>query len=128
MDIRFEKITTPKTICFEARDLITNRRVGAVVLCNNVSFNRFRHLCNGNKLLEVRCVATNLECRRRGIASALLNKVIEEYKDYNLFLLCSPSHECDEKYKNISNLKKFYRKFGFISTGELLPTMIRKCI
>jgi hypothetical protein len=37
-----------------------------------------------------------------------------------------PRGNCDETHKTVGDLKRFYSKFGFVSCGELLPTMIRK--
>jgi predicted GNAT family N-acyltransferase len=54
--------------------------------------------------------------------------VISRFKAYNIVLLCSPQKregDCDT-LKSVTDLKKFYEKFGFKKTGELLPTMIRK--
>ena len=63
-----------------------------------------------------------------GIASSLMNKFIDSHKDYNMYLLVSPQAREKDTLRSITDLKKFYEKFGFRKTGELLPTMIRKAI
>ena len=127
MELFFETVTTRNGIFIIAHNIETNERVGGVSLWRSATYERYKHLCRGNYLLELIRIETYEEkYRRKGVATALLNEVIKRYGDYNIVLLCHPSNRCDEKYKNIQNLRKFYSKFGFISCGELLPTMIRK--
>ena len=63
-----------------------------------------------------------------GFGTALIRKAIELYPEHNMYLLCHPMPRgnCDAKHRSVSDLKRFYSKFGFVSCGELLPTMIRK--
>ena len=102
--------------------------VGVIVLKESYEYPRYKHLCNGEKLLNITRVETKATHTNEGIASALINEAINRYKEYNMVLLCSPQKregDCDT-LKSVTDLKKFYEKFGFRKTGELLPTMIRK--
>ena len=102
--------------------------VGAIVFKESDEYPRYKHLCNGTNLLEITRVETKTTYTNRGVASALINEVISRFKAYNIVLLCSPQKregDCDT-LKSVTDLKKFYEKFGFKKTGELLPTMIRK--
>lgn len=102
--------------------------LGQIVLEFTNDYPRYKHLCNGEKLLNITRVETKATHTNEGVASALINEAINRYKDYNMVLLCSPQPReggCDT-LKSVIDLKKFYEKFGFRKTGELLPTMIRK--
>ena len=102
--------------------------LGKIVLKFTDDYPRYKHLCNGKNLLEITRVEAKATHTNQGVATALLNEAINRYKDYNMVLLCSPQPReggCDT-LKSVIDLKKFYEKFGFKKTGELLPTMIRK--
>ena len=102
--------------------------LGRIVLSNDVEYNRYKDKCNGNKLLKIVYLETSSEYTNKGIGTALMNEAIKRYGDYNLYLLCHPMPrgKCDISHKAVSDLKRFYSKFGFVPCGELLPTMIRK--
>lgn len=102
--------------------------LGQIVLEFTNDYPRYKHLCNGEKLLNITRVETKATYTNEGVASALINEAINRYKDYNMVLLCSPQkREGDyDTLKSVTDLKKFYEKFGFRKTGELIPTMIRK--
>lgn len=103
--------------------------IGKVIVdTENVEYERYKHLCNGNKLAKIVRVETDREYCGCGVATELLKKVIRVYKDYNLYLLCHPMprEHYDDSHKTVKDLKKFYGKLGFVSCNELLPTMIRK--
>ena len=102
--------------------------VGAIVFKESDKYPRYKHLCNGTNLLEITRVVTKTTYTNRGIASALISRVIWSFKTYNIVLLCSPQKREGnfDTLKSVTDLKKFYEKFGFKKTGELLPTMIRK--
>ena len=89
---------------------------------------RYKNLCNGEKIAKIVRVETNPHYVGNGIASELLRHTIITFKEYNIVLLCAPQHRLEDTdtLKTITDLKKFYSKFGFRKTGELLPTMIRK--
>ena len=106
----------------------SGKYLGQIVLEFTNDYPRYKHLCNGEKLLNITRVETKATHTNEGVASALINEAINRYKDYNMVLLCSPQPReggCDT-LKSVIDLKKFYEKFGFRKTGELLPTKIRK--
>lgn len=102
--------------------------LGAIVLSDDIEYDRYKDKCNGDKILKIVRLETSILHTNKGIGSALMRKAIEAYNGYNLYLLCHPMPrgECDNKYTKVSDLKRFYSKFGFEPCGELLPTMIRK--
>lgn len=109
----------------------TGVHLGKVIVdTKNAEYERYKHLCNGNKLAKIVRVETDSEYCGCGVATGLLKEVIRVYKDYNLYLLCRPMPRgnCDKKHRTVNDLKRFYSKFGFENCGELLPTMIRKCV
>ena len=101
---------------------------GTLTASYDVEYNRYKHLCNGDKLLKIVRLETSSNHTNNGVGSALINKTIELYPEYNMYLLCHPMPRgnCDETHKTVGDLKRFYSKFGFVSCGALLPTMIRK--
>lgn len=109
-------------------DLRSGSYLGEVVLSADVEFNRYRNLCNGDKLLKIVRVEIAREYTRCGVATALLKELFRRYPNYNFYLLCHPMPrgKCDETHKTVKDLRRFYGKLGFIPCGELLPTMIRK--
>jgi GNAT superfamily N-acetyltransferase len=107
----------------------TGVHLGKVIVdTKNVEYERYKHLCDGNKLAKIVRVETDSEYCGRGVATELLKEVIRAYKDYNLYLLCHPMPRghYDESHKTVKDLRRFYGKLGFVSCWELLPTMIRK--
>ena len=102
--------------------------LGAIVLSDDIEYNRYKDKCNGDKLLKIVRLETSAEYTNKGVGTALINKAIELYPEYNFYLLCHPMPRgnCDELHKTVADLKRFYGKFGFVPTGELLPTMIRR--
>lgn len=99
--------------------------VGKLILHLDYGYSRFRHLCNGGKLAYIHRVETRYDCLHKGVATALINKAINMFPEYNLYLWVKPSIR-GEKDKNLLQLKAFYSKFGFVRTDELDPTMFRK--
>jgi GNAT superfamily N-acetyltransferase len=115
--------------CFHAYDAKNRTHLGKVIVdAENIEFDRYKCLCNGNKLAKIVRVETDREYCGWGVATELLKEVIRTYKDYNLYLLCHPMPRghYDESHKTVKDLKRFYGKLGFVPCGELLPTMIRK--
>ena len=102
--------------------------LGSIVLSDDIEYDRYKDKCNGDKLLKIVRLETSSNHTNNGVGSALINKTIELYPEYNMYLLCHPMPRgnCDETHKTVGDLKRFYSKFGFVSCGELLPTMIRK--
>lgn len=101
---------------------------GTLTASYDVEYNRYKHLCNGDKMLKIVRLETSPNHVGEGIASSLMNKFIDSHKDYNMYLLVSPQAREKDTLRSVTDLKKFYEKFGFRKTGELLPTMIRKAI
>ena len=99
---------------------------GTLTASYDVEYNRYKHLCNGDKMLKIVRLETSPNHVGEGIASSLMNKFIDTYKDYNMYLLVSPQARENDTLRSVTDLKKFYEKFGFRKTGELVPTMIRK--
>ncbi len=105
--------------------------VGAIcVELNDIEYGRYIHLCNGNKIAKIVRVETDTQFCNLGVATELMKFALEKLKDYNIYLLCHPMPRgnCDKKHRTVNDLKRFYSKFGFENCGELLPTMIRKCV
>ena len=102
--------------------------LGELVLSEDVEFNRYKHLCNGDKLLKIVRIETARGFTNCGVATALLEELFRRLPQYNFYILCHPMPrgECDEMHKTVGDLKHFYSKFGFVPCMELLPTMIRK--
>jgi GNAT superfamily N-acetyltransferase len=90
---------------------------------------RYQQYCNGHKIARIVRVETTPSYVGLGFGSEVLKKALE-YLDnwgYNVYLLCSPQHrEANDNLRTVKDLKRFYSKFGFKPTLELLPTMIRK--
>lgn len=102
--------------------------LGELVYSNDVEYERYKNLCNGDKLLKIVRIEVKSEETNKGVASALMKNMIDTYKKYNIYLLCHPMPrgDCDKHKTTVQDLKRFYGKFGFIPCGELLPTMIRR--
>ena len=111
-----------------AYDFNTGCYLGEVVFSESVEYERYKNLCNGDKLLKIVRVETACEYTGCGIATALIKELIRRHQRCNFYLLCHPMPRghCDERHKTVKDLKRFYGKFGFVPCGELLPTMIRK--
>ena len=111
-----------------AYDIYSGCWLGEVVLSEDIEYERYKNKCNGDKLLKIVRLEVSSYHTNEGIATALLNELFRRCNQYNFYLLCHPMPrgECDEKYKTVKDLRRFYSKFGFIPCGELLPTMIRK--
>lgn len=126
---KIEWLGVEGTRCFHAYEAKNGAHLGKVIVdTKNVEYERYKHLCNGNKLAKIVRVETDSEYCGWGVATKLLKEVIRVYKDYNLYLLCHPMPRghCDESHKTVKDLIRFYGKLGFVPCGELLPTMIRK--
>ena len=111
-----------------AYDLNNGSYLGEVVFSEDVEFDRYKHLCNGDRLLKIVRVETASEFTGCGVATALIKELIRRYQEYNFYLLCHPMPRgmCDDKHKTVKDLRRFYGKLGFVPCGELQPTMIRK--
>ena len=76
-----------------------------------------------DKCAEIVLVRTAKSHRKNGIATTILNKIVEIYKNYDLFLIVSPL----DMDNTIASLTSFYEKFGFkrCESGGSTPTMVR---
>lgn len=101
----------------------TRIRVGNVSIdLNSEDSSRYQNY--NNKVAKIILVQTNQSVCHQGIATALLNKTIEEFKDYVLYLSVIPLRSDNTK----DDLIKFYSKFGFkrYNNDICITTMIRK--
>lgn len=91
--------------------------------CEDV--NRYKKAYSGKfaKIILVSTVESAVGC---GVATAMMNKVIEVLSDYNLYLNVIPLKRND-KDKDKNGLINFYSKFGFKKyDGDIsVTTMIR---
>lgn len=80
----------------------------------------------GDKKAKIIYVFTSPRYTNKGVATAMLNKAIEEFSDYELTLNIVPMPREGERI-TVRDLNDFYEKFGFRRTDDIcLPTMIRK--
>lgn len=100
----------------------TNERIGKVCIdLDSEDSNRYKNF--NNKAAKIILVQTNQSVCGQGIATALLNKTIEEFKGYNLYLNVIPLR--NDKTKN--DLIKFYSKFGFKKfNNDIMAIMIKR--
>ena len=91
--------------------------------CEDV--NRYAKAYNG-KFAKIILVSTSESAVGQGVATAMMNKVIEVLNDYNLYLNVIPLKRND-KDMNKNELIEFYKKFGFNRyDGDIsVTTMIR---
>ena len=83
----------------------------------------------GNNKLHINYVSTNIKYTGKGIATMMLNKVIDTFKGYEISLLVKPMPRDGEniKYRTTKGLVEFYKKFGFERTDDpCLTTMVLK--
>ena len=70
---------------------------------------------------EVQDVEVREKYRRRGLATKLIQRVIEDFGGEELVLMA----EAEEGISPL-NLRRFYRKFGFVSDRSCHDYMVRK--
>lgn len=138
LNIKFGFCTTCKTFSYTAFVDDEDYPIGNIVATfDDDEYSRYKSLCNGQKLIKVVRLETRSDYCCKGVATALLNTLFERHNDANIYLLCHPMPRGNtverntstfqtSKYETVEDLKKFYEKFGFVSCGELLPTMIKK--
>ena len=118
-----------KAIWVSIFDTNKNVLVSQVTIDMYGDYFRYQQYCNGHKIARIVRVETTPSYVGRGFGTRVMKKALE-YLDnwgYNVYLLCSPQHrEADDNLRTVKDLKRFYSKFGFEPTLELLPTMIRK--
>ena len=105
-------------------DKETGKKIGFLIAKDSSDiYCRFAEYCNGKKLMSIIIVYVQKDYIGNGIGTALINKLLKDYKDYNILLIVNPM-----MHKTLSKeeLYKFYEKFGFVRTNELVCTMIKK--
>ena len=131
MNYHIEVNNTQKFCYINAIDTVTKERIGKL----SIEFKtddavRFKDICAGNKFGKIIYVITNISACGNGIATSMLNKAIELFSDYNLYLniVPMPRETENRRFRTVGGLRKFYRKFGFRHyNGDVcLPTMFRK--
>ena len=124
MDFDIKVIRTDQYCYVSAKS--NDEIIGSIcVALNSDDTARFVKRYSG-KFAKIVFVHTAEKYTRQGVATALLNKVIEVLKDYNLFLNVIPKKRNNiDKDKN--QLIAFYSKFGFERYEDdiLLITMVR---
>ena len=118
MEHRIEVIKTEKYCYFNAYLGSNQDRVGKLAI---------EYM--GDKKGKIIYVITTPSHIGQGIATALLNRAIGEFKDYELYLNVIPMPRKGESinHRSVKGLSKFYEKFGFEKTSDpCVPTMIRK--
>lgn len=85
--------------------------------------NRYSAYMRSSTLLELRRIYVDSEYRGQGVATSLLNTIINAYGNNDIVLLVLP---LASNGLNSKQLKEFYERFGFVRTKEFQETMIRK--
>lgn len=80
--------------------------------------------CGSNKI-HINYIITSESYTGKGIATMLLNNIIEKFKGYEISLLVVPMPREAEniKYRTVKGLTEFYNKFGFKRTGD--PCLVK---
>jgi GNAT superfamily N-acetyltransferase len=98
---------------------------GSAIEISDIMHYTFKSYCNANedKCAKIVYVQTNKSRRGEGIATTIFNTIINEYKDWDLFLQVMPLDETN----TVATLTSFYEKFGFkrCETAGILPTMVK---
>ena len=95
----------------------------------NAEYGRFSELCVGTKIAKIVLVWTALSYCGNGVATSLLNRALERFSKWNLYLNICPLWRIGEniKYRYVAGLRDFYSKFGFEKVNDVCtPTMFRK--
>lgn len=104
----------------------TNERIGKLSIdLRSEDANRYQF--NYRNAVKIILVMTNLSYCRRGVASALLNKAVELFKNDIIYLNVVPLPR-NSRDKDKTALINFYSKFGFkrYEKDICVTTMIRK--
>ena len=112
--------------CYAFAENDNGERIGKLCIdldCEDV--NRYKKVYSG-KFAKIILVSTVESAVGQGVATAMMNKVIEVLSDYNLYLNVIPLKRND-KDKDKNGLINFYSKFGFKKyDGDIsVTTMIR---
>lgn len=131
MNYHIEVIETAKYCYINAIDYNTKERIGKLCIeFNSGDSVRYKNICVGNNIGKIIYVITNISACGNGVATSMLNKAIELFNDYNLYLnvVPMPRQSENKKFKNKNGLIRFYKKFGFVHYTEdiCVTTMFRK--
>ena len=103
---------------------------GAAVDVTDTMHYRYKSLCKADntKCGEIVYVKVDKAHRGQGIAKSLLERIIHDYKNYDLFLFVCPQDKKQEKLNSVETLTKYYEKFGFkrCENPGNVPTMIKQ--
>lgn len=113
--------------CYAFAENDNGERIGKLCIdldCEDV--NRYKKVYSG-KFAKIILVSTAESAIGHGVATAMMNKVIEVLSEYNLYLNVIPLKRSD-KDMDKNRLINFYSKFGFTKyDGDIcVTTMIRK--
>ena len=126
MDFNVQVIKTQR-YCYINAISDTNERIGK--LCIDLESEDYNRYKTNKHIAKIILVSTNQSVCGNGIATALLNKAIELFNDYTLYLNVVPLPRTNENPKYISKLglMNFYSKFGFKRYDKdiCVTTMIR---
>ena len=122
MNYNISVIRTRRYCYINAISENNNERIGKVCI-DLKSEDSARYTVLNKPIAKIILVATNQSECGKGIAAALLNKTIETFKNYVLYLNVVPLR--NDKDKN--RLIEFYSKFGFKRYDKdiCITTMIR---
>ena len=85
----------------------------------------FKDFCNEKpeRCAHITIIKTEKSERNKGVATAILDKIVKRYEDWDLFLQVIPL----DSTNTVQSLTSFYRKFGFerCEFGGLVPTMVK---
>ena len=128
----FIEVNNTQNFCYiNAIDCNTKERIGKLCIeFNSGDSVRYKNICVGNNIGKIIYVITNISACGNGVATSMLNKAIELFNDYNLYLnvVPMPRQSENKKFKNKNGLMRFYKKFGFVHYTEdiCVTTMFRK--
>ena len=105
----------------------TGDRIGK--LCIDLESEDSNRYKTNKPIAKIILVSTNQSACGNGVATALLNKAIEVFNNYTLYLNVVPLPRDNEnpKYTSKTGLMNFYSKFGFkrYKKDICITTMIR---
>lgn len=121
-------IRTQRFCYINAISKSSNIRIGKVCI-DLESEDSTRYKLSNKPIAKIILVSTNQSACGNGVATALLNKAIEVFNNYTLYLNVVPLPRDNEnpKYTSKNGLMNFYSKFGFKKYNKdiCITTMIR---
>ena len=127
MQWNIEVIRTNKYCYINAISNETGERIGKVCIdLDSEDATRYNNIHIGKNTGKIILVSTVPSACGNGIATSLLNKAIEIFDNYILYLNVVPLRRTN-KDKDKNELIKFYSKFGFIKyDGDICTTTMIK--